>query len=886
MIKSFHIKIHLCFLILLVGTNVGKAQDSRADSLFAIWSDTTNSAAQRVEAFYQRFNPLESEADNPEARRWSPGIVEVQQLAKQLGKTEYLGRFMLLEGGTYYFFTPQLEKGCALALESIELSLKSKDYPSTFLAFLLLRGCNANFKTQEKLEPVYDLLAATLQQDTLQVAQQLPLYLQLVHQQYSESNLPEVLRLSQKMITIAEEHNIRTDMAYLEPLGHIAAVHQLIGNLDEAEKYGLQALKYGKEIGEDVAIGRINTNIASLYVAKQDIPKAKAYLDTALTIMQGKKSCEVCMMKTQRVKAEIYNLEGKYQEALAELQDIQDYYKNANFALTINRGAFYSALCETYFGLRQFNNAIASAQQGIYEVDGNLYSSIRNYEILHEAYLALNQQDSALKYYKKYISARDAITDLRSSQEVNRQDLAFQFEKKRLADSLQVEQKRLESELILQRQLSRQKNNRNISIVLGLMALLLALGIYYRYRLIQKTKAELEVKNQIIEAEKEKAKASEQAKHQFLANMSHEIRTPMNAIKGMTDILLRRDPKKSQLEYLDGIKQSSDSLLVIIDDILDISKIEAGKIDLEAMPFSVGDLVGNVKTIMQLKADEKGLGLQVISPENIPLILGDPTRLQQVLINLVGNAIKFTSKGLVTIQVRELLASEDQLELQFTVSDTGIGMDKDRLEKIFESFTQAYSDTSRKFGGTGLGLSISKRLVELHGGKMWVESEKGKGSQFHFIIPYPIAPQETLAKTAAGATDAAQFAKALKGIKILLVEDNYFNAVVAQEELEDAIEDIQVDVAENGAIAVEKFKTGQYQLVLMDVQMPVMNGYEATEKIKSLANGQAPVPIIAMTANVLKEEVELCKQAGMDDFVGKPFDIDDLVHKIYHLTKA
>ncbi|MCB9316953.1 MAG: response regulator [Lewinellaceae bacterium] len=386
------------------------------------------------------------------------------------------------------------------------------------------------------------------------------------------------------------------------------------------------------------------------------------------------------------------------------------------------------------------------------------------------------------------------------------------------------------------------------------------------------------------QAQKEKAEAAGRAKHQFLANMSHEIRTPMNAIKGMTDILLRRNPKKEQLEYLNGIKQSSDSLLVIINDILDLSKIEAGKIDLESVPFVLKEVVQQVHTIMQFKAEEKGLELKTHIPENMPLVLGDPTRLRQILINLVGNAIKFTEKGIITISVRqEDVQADEKPVFHFTVSDTGIGIGSDRLEKIFESFEQAYSDTSRKFGGTGLGLSISKKLVELHGGALWAESEKGKGSYFHFTIPYAIVVEEQAA-IADSTNDLAETAKALKGVRILLVEDNAFNALVAQEELEDAIEGVDLTLAENGAIAVEKARHGDFDIILMDVQMPVMNGYEATEKIRALDHGKARIPIIAMTANVLKDEVERCYEAGMDDFIGKPFEVEDLLFKMNKLT--
>ncbi len=420
-----------------------------------------------------------------------------------------------------------------------------------------------------------------------------------------------------------------------------------------------------------------------------------------------------------------------------------------------------------------------------------------------------------------------------------------------------------------------------------ILMFLLALRIFSKYRerhlmadkeRLEKTVAE---RTQEVVSAKERAEKSERAKHLFLANMSHEIRTPMNAIKGMTDILIRRNPNEDQKEYLEGIKQSSDSLLVIINDILDISKIEAGKVELEQETFSVNDMVNNVHTIMKFKAEEKGLELIKDIPSENLNVRGDATRLRQILINLIGNAIKFTEKGLVTTTLKSEQTGET-LNLHFTVSDTGIGIDPDRMDRIFESFEQAYSDTSRKFGGTGLGLSISKKLVELYNGKIWVESEKGKGSHFHFIIPCSVAAPK--AKVMPVEDAHANIADAIKGIRILLVEDNAFNVVVAQEELEDAIEGVSVEVAENGLLALEKLKSSAFDIILMDVQMPVMNGFEATKAIRSLGNEGAKTPIIAMTANVLKEEVDFCYQAGMDDFIGKPFDTSELIQKIYNLV--
>ncbi|MCB0777505.1 MAG: response regulator, partial [Chitinophagaceae bacterium] len=296
-------------------------------------------------------------------------------------------------------------------------------------------------------------------------------------------------------------------------------------------------------------------------------------------------------------------------------------------------------------------------------------------------------------------------------------------------------------------------------------------------------------------------------------------------------------------------------------------------------------VIRNVQTISQLRADEKGLELKTDIKTGGTNVIGDPTRLHQVLLNLAGNAIKFTDKGVVTIELKTDETEHGTVNANFCVSDTGIGIGEDRLEKIFESFEQAYTDTTRKFGGTGLGLSISKKLVEIQGGKIWVETDKGKGSRFYFTIPYKYDEKADLSNAGQKIPGQDNIADKLKGIKVLLVEDNNFNAIVAKEELEDAIEDVRVTVAENGAIAVEQVLHGDFDIVLMDVQMPVMSGYEATEKIRASGTGRAGIPIIAMTANVMKEEIEHCREVGMNDFIGKPFDTEKLLHKIFNLTK-
>jgi signal transduction histidine kinase/ActR/RegA family two-component response regulator len=595
--------------------------------------------------------------------------------------------------------------------------------------------------------------------------------------------------------------------------------------------------------------------------------KAQLFIDSAMYVMKNVKHCELCYNIAKTLNAGIKNLSGNYSGALTELREIEAFYNKGEGQKP--EPAFFTEKARAFLGLKKYDSAIQTIK--LVKVAEQTYNKdvSDNYDILSKSYEGLGDYKNALKNYRLHGQAEDTLAKWRNSSEATRLELEYQFT-----------QQQLKSQLNFQTQLNKQKSTRNWIIILGVSALLFALGLYTRLRFTRRTQKLLQHKNEIIEAEKEKAEASEKAKHQFLANMSHEIRTPMNAIKGMTDILIRRNPKEDQKEYLDGIKQSSDSLLVIINDILDISKIEAGKVALENEPFSVNELVNNVHTIMQFKAEEKGLELKKEMPAAALHVIGDANRLRQILINLIGNAIKFTENGLVTTTIKSELAGE-KLNLHFTVSDTGIGIDEDRMGKIFESFEQAYSDTSRKFGGTGLGLSISKKLVELHNGSIWVESEKGKGSQFHCIIPYAIAATTTEVIPAEDVH--SNIAAALTGIRILLVEDNAFNVVVAQEELEDAIEGVHVTVGENGLIAVEQLKSSFFDVILMDVQMPVMNGFEATKAIRNLDSEKAHTPIIAMTANVLKEEVELCYQAGMNDFIGKPFDTKELLNKMFNL---
>lgn len=391
--------------------------------------------------------------------------------------------------------------------------------------------------------------------------------------------------------------------------------------------------------------------------------------------------------------------------------------------------------------------------------------------------------------------------------------------------------------------------------------------------------AELEQQKIMAEASAVRAERSEKAKEEFLANMSHEIRTPMNAIMGMTRLLLEKEPKSTQLKYLNAINQSSDNLLVIINDILDFSKIQAGKMELETIPFVFRNLMHTLEEIMRFKSDEKKIEFKVIIDDNIPeCVIGDQVRLNQILINLTGNAIKFTDNGHVYLRCSLNNIANNVATIAFAIEDTGVGIAADKIDSIFESFSQADVATTRKFGGTGLGLSISKRLTELSKGKISVSSKLGEGSVFKVEIPFEIGTME-LVKS--GNNIVENRVSDDTTIRILLVEDNAFNQMVATDSIEGMFDKVIIDIAENGKIAIDKISEGEYDVVLMDVQMPIMDGYEASRTIRAMSDiKKRGIPIVAMTASVIKSEVDKCYESGMNDFIAKPFDSTELRNKI------
>jgi PAS domain S-box-containing protein len=373
------------------------------------------------------------------------------------------------------------------------------------------------------------------------------------------------------------------------------------------------------------------------------------------------------------------------------------------------------------------------------------------------------------------------------------------------------------------------------------------------------------------------AEEAVKSKQQFLSNMSHEIRTPLNSIIGFTKVLLKTDLTERQKGFLTAIKMSGDALTILINDILDLAKVDAGKMNFEKIPFKMAVSISTMIHVFETKIQEKNLRLIRKYDSRIPNVLvGDPVRLHQIILNLVSNAIKFTTEGEITVGVNLLSEDDEHVTIEFVVKDTGIGIPSEKIEYIFKNFQQATNETSRLYGGTGLGLAIAKQLVESQGGTISVISKLGEGSAFSFILSYGKTNSDTDSDL-----ETVLAVEQIKNIRVLVVEDIVLNQLLMKTLLDDF--GYEHDVADNGKIAINMLQNKSYDIVLMDLQMPEMNGFEAAKYIRSILKFQ--IPIIALTADVTTADLEKCRAIGMDDYISKPVDERLLQKKIIDLLK-
>ena len=693
-----------------------------------------------------------------------------------------------------------------------------------------------------------------------------------------------------------------------------------IGEFREALDYHLRALDLAQRSRDSIAIGLSYNGLGCLAIDQRDRTAALLYLTNALSY--SRRTGDV------RTQAAVYNNIGlNYADSTGNAKDVRssldtallnfrrsaELYQNLEDKVQLARvignvGAVFerkntldSALYyyRVSIALHEVSDASSTYTAGAYESLGNLFLSVRQkdsaFSYLNRAKEIDERAGAKRGLYARYLSLARAYAqtgDFKSAYDYfNRgtalHDSIFSADKSRILADIEAKYQttKKEAELSSQREtIGRQRLITYAFILFAIAASVIAVLMYRSDRHKQRI-------NEELARAKDRAETSERLEKQFLANMSHEIRTPMNAILGMTRLLLETELATKQRDYLEAIAASADNLLVIINDILDLSKLQAGKMEFERTPFRLRDVTTHVMEMMRFKAEAKGIHLISKIEETAPeVVVGDSTRLNQIIVNLMGNAIKFTDKGSVTLTATAtaIPGEEKKMMVRIGIRDTGIGIAADKMRTIFDSFSQAETETTRKYGGTGLGLTISRTLVELQGGHIAVESQLGEGSEFSFTIPCEVAAEEALGGQSRARSDAAEAldASRLSGINILLVEDNEYNQIVLADTLRAVIGDMSLEIANNGLEAVTLVERFGFDLVLMDVQMPEMDGIEATKHIRTkLPRTKRDVPIIALTASVIKTELDRCIAAGMNDYVPKPFKRDELLRvliRYYH----
>ncbi len=689
-------------------------------------------------------------------------------------------------------------------------------------------------------------------------------------------------------LKIAEENNDSLEISRYE--NSAANIYINLENYDQAKKYLQLSYAWAKANNNLRGIGVTATNLADTYtelnMPDSAIPYAKEGLNVKMRI--GNMSL---IPTSYQAFARIYELQKKYDSAIY-------YYKKQ-----IDTAAKYRA---------------REAQKAGNYLLGDLYLTLNNYApakkyllaalkligksidfapdvnlSLSRLYEKTGDYKKSLQYYKAYNTAKDSVHRDDLERNITKEELNAIYEKQQAEQEKAIDRERKEEA----HKLKTQKELRNIFIGVLIASLIIALILYNRYRLKQRVAFELEEKNKIITAQREQAEKlreaaeeSKKLKEQFLANMSHEIRTPMNAIKGITELLIEKPHDEESNRYIKAIKQSSDNLLVILNDILDLSKIQAGKFFINHVAFSLKQQVYFVYETLQVLANEKGISLVLNYDESIPEYLnGDPVRITQVLYNIVNNAIKFTDKGNVTLDVKNAKSDisnpeDNNVYVKFIISDTGCGIPADKQQTIFESFAQLEQTKINQQSGTGLGLTISKLMVELMHGKIYLRSEENKGTVFTVKLALAVPDENDIIQPY---EDKDSIAGALKNIKVLIAEDNKFNQMMITDTLRKKIPGIKYEVVSNGELVIEKLKHNDYDVLLMDVRMPVMDGITAANYIRNkMPEPKRSIPIIALTASVLRTDLEKCMATGMNAYIAKPFNRNELFNKMASVVKG
>ena len=628
----------------------------------------------------------------------------------------------------------------------------------------------------------------------------------------------------QEVVGIAQEMNDKRLEAVCQV--YIGTLYYDEGKREEARDYYLIALGMYRGYPDDRDFGPALSNLGEFFLQQENYPKASEYISTALRIYETTGEIQP-MVRLNFMAGEIAYQSKRFPSAL------QHFRLSLDMAQVVNDQEYI----------------------------------IKSYELLSDTYAELGEFQSAYIYQGYYAAIKDSekLTELEAKLEAERRKVEAE-ENKRLRDLAEADLAYTQRAVY--------------GLITGIVLIsLLMIFVVRQYRL--KNQANIALQAAIEEAER-----SREEKQKFLAYTSHEIRTPLNAVVGMIELLKKTPLNEGQERYVNTIKSSSDNILIIVNDILDLTKIDSGKIDFEEIDFMLTELVDEIVYMLRVKAEAKGIQLKAIFDKELPVVItGDPLRLSQILLNLVNNAIKFTEQGEVTVRVNLLRETDKRARIGITVADTGIGIRKEKLSSVFNRFEQEDTDTTRKYGGAGLGLSITKQLVELQGGSISVRSKWGEGSTFSVRLQFDKSDQQTLINTD-GSADVIP-AEELGDFSLLLVDDNQLNRTILFDLLKDWNPRLKIEMAEDGKSAVRMVQGKDYDVVLMDIQMPRMNGYQASRFIRDqLPHPKSRVPIIAMTAHALSGISDKIHEAGMNDYISKPINTASLITKFAALLQS